>query len=283
MKKIKIVTDSNSCLQYLDVDHDIDIIKMPLNFGNTTFFEGDNITAEQFYQKLKESDEIPSTSQPAIGYLLEMFEEYAKQGYSDIIVIPISSGLSGTYQTVVMSDSMLDNINVHAFDPMTTHYGQARIALKADEMVKEGQGVEEILTKLTEYREGHEYMFVVDNIKYLVKNGRLSNAAGFIGNMLKIKPCLHLGPHIEGKIYGFDKVRTLKKAINKISDIIADKVVGKDYEVVIGHTDEMEMAYLLEAALNERNVRVDKKLFVSPTIGAHVGSGVVAVGYFLSK
>ena len=173
------------------------------------------IKAEDFYKGLEEDKSVfPSSSMMPIGQMIEIYEDLVKEGYEKAIVITISKEMSGIHNTAIMASNQVDGLDVTVFDSMTLAWPEAKMALTACEMVENGSDVPEIIKELEYIRDNTNIYFAVHTLKFLVKNGRLSNAAGLIGGALKLKPVLNINK--EGKAVTFDKIRTFKKALQRI-------------------------------------------------------------------
>ena len=133
---------------------------------------------------MKNQELIPSTAQAATGVILEQYEEMVKKGYDELLVISISQKLSGTYEGCMLAAKMLDDVKVTVFDSRTLSYPQAKMALDASKMIQDGKSLEEVLKRLEYIRDNSMIWFTVETLRYLVKNGRLSGASGFVGSWL---------------------------------------------------------------------------------------------------
>jgi DegV family protein with EDD domain len=281
-QKIAIVTDSSSSLDFLKHPYqNIFMVRMPIYFGETEYIDGLTITVDEFYDRIKKEDVIPSTSQPSLGETLELYEQIKTEGYTDIIHLPISKGLSGTYQSLFSIKDLVEGVNVHIVDTKSTAVILGFIVLEAARTVSEGKTVDDVLTYCDDLSNHYKPYFMVDDLKYLIKNGRLSNAAGFIGSVLKIKPLLTFDE--QGKIVGIEKIRTTKKAMSYIIETIINETkdlkrvqyfiaYGADHELIETFKENVGIYISLDQVLECR---------LPSVIGAHVGSGIVALGYFI--
>ncbi len=281
MKKRLIATTSTSCLDYYPNDHDIRIIRIKIDLNGKLLTDGDEIRANEFYSLISTDTKlIPKTSQPSIGELLEIFEGYIAEGYEEVIVTTISSKLSGTYNGICQVASILkDQINIIPFDTRTVCFNEGYFALKAAEMLEEDKPTEEILKTLNHMRENNKIMFAVDSLEYLVKNGRLSGAAGFIGKYLKIKPILELFD--DGTIQAVEKIRTTKKALEGVTNRFNEYVKGRKYFAYIVYTGD-ELLNFFKTVLKETS-SIDGLLEspCTPVVGCHVGGNAIGIGIFL--
>ena len=283
--KIGIMTDVNSGLDYVEYPYDIKVLRSSVNMNGKVYIDGIDIRADEFYEKLgkvENKEDIPSTSAPALGDIYDLFDYYVENGYTDIIHFPISFSLSATGSTVTqVAEEYKDKMNIIVINTKTACYSQGYLAVNAAKMASEGATVEEIVERSNFLINNMSLYFAVDSLDYLVKNGRLSGASGLIGNLLKIKPILHLNE--EGKIVPFEKIKTTKKARQRLVELISEFIKdNKDVKVMIFHAAALEAATELKQLINE--VRPDIEdveiHYVTPAVGAHIGCGVAGIGVF---
>ncbi len=281
MSKIGIVTCSTSGLDYIKGYESIKKARTTIIMDEKEYLDGLEIHPSEFYNKLNTLNDIPKTSQPSMGHLLELYEELKNEGCTDIIYISISEHLSGTYQGVVLSKDLIEDVNIHPFNSKTASFLTGFMAMEAYRMANEGKTVDEILDYLSYLRDHDRIFLMVDDLKYLVRNGRLSNAAGFIASALKIKPLLELGE--DGKIVAKEKIRTAKKALDRVIDsFLEDTNYGKDAKFIfLFNTDALNHVEYTKKRLEEEGIDTQQLIDapVSPAIGCHVGKGVIGIGY----
>src|SRR5699024_4132139 len=147
---------------------------------------------------------------------VEIFEELAQEEYDAVITIHLSHKLSGTLDSAESAAEMVEGIQVYAYDSELSAMPQGFYALEAAEMAKEQKTPEEILERLDQIKQKVRAYFMVDDLSHLQRGGRLSGAQAIVGSLLKIKPVLHF---VEGEIVPFEKIRTRKKAINRINNM----------------------------------------------------------------
>ncbi|MBU1020083.1 MAG: DegV family protein, partial [Firmicutes bacterium] len=190
-KKIGLMVCGNSGIDYIKHGYDIPVIRSILFVDGKEYTDFIDISAEEFYQMLEDNPNLtPSTSQAATGVMLEQYEEMKAKGYDELLVVSISQKLSGTYENAMLATKLIDNFKVTVFNSNTVAYPQAKMILDAAKMVEEGKTIEEIISHMEFIRDNHAIWFAVDTLRYLVKNGRLSGASGFVGSLLKLKPLL---------------------------------------------------------------------------------------------
>ncbi|WP_026908915.1 DegV family protein [Paucisalibacillus globulus] len=277
--KVAVMSDSTA---YIPEDmrkaYGIHMIPLSVNFGDETYQEDVDITTEEFYQKIKEMKELPTTSQPAIGLFTEKLEELSKE-YDAVISIHLSSGISGTYQAAVSAGDMVEGIEMYAFDSEISCMAQGFYALEAAEMAKENKTAEEIIDRLNEMKETMNGYFVVDDLTNLQRGGRLSSAQALMGSLLQVKPILHF---VDRVIVPFEKIRTRKKAINRVMGMVEeDAKAGKVARVVFIHANHEEHALSLRDEFNEKYPNVETMIsYFGPVIGTHVGEGAVGFCWY---
>jgi DegV family protein with EDD domain len=283
MAKIAISVDVNGGLDYVGYDTKIPCLRSTVNFGEEILIDGIDIRADEFYKRIMETGEIPSTSMASLGDVMDLFEKSIAEGYTDLIHFPISFALSGGGPSVLKTgEEYADRIRTHVVDTKTAAYLQGYMAVEAKKMVDAGATVEEILTHTDKLIQGCRAYFVVDNLSYLVKNGRLSGAAGFLGGMLKIKPVLELTR--EGKIVSKEKIKTHRRAIERIVEIVLDEIKDvKNVKMFVLHALREDGANeIVETLKTARPNLGDIEVhFITPAVGAHVGYGVLGIGFFI--
>ncbi|MDZ5471940.1 DegV family protein [Bacillus sp. 31A1R] len=275
--KTAVVTDSTAYIPK-EMRDKLNIHMIPLNviFGNESYREEMEITASEFYEEVKHKN-LPTTSQPAVGEFVELFEGLAKE-YDAVISIHLSSGISGTYQGAVTAGQMVEGIKVFAFDSEISCMVQGFYVTEAAEMAAEGKGPEEILARLEEMRKTLKAYFMVDDLSNLQRGGRLSSAQALIGSLLQVKPLLHFEDKM---IVPFEKIRTRKKAMKRIVDLLSDAVKsGEDYKAVIIHANREEEAKEWKAELEAELPNVEFMIsYFGPVIGTHLGEGAMGLGW----
>lgn len=277
--KTAIVTDSTAYIPN-ELREKLNIYMIPLSviFGEETYREEVDISAEAFYEELKVRKELPTTSQPPTGEFVELFEKLG-QDYDSVISIHLSSGISGTYQGAVTAGEMAEGVKVYPFDSEISCIVQGFYALEAAEMAEQGKPVEEILERLTEIKKSIRAYFMVDDLTNLQRGGRLSGAAAFVGSLLQVKPILCFEDKV---IVPFEKIRTRKKALNRVFELFdEDASKGIPLRAALIHGNIEEEAKELKAELEEKYPHVEFLLsYFGPVIGTHLGEGAIGLGWY---
>jgi DegV family protein with EDD domain len=276
--KTAVVTDSTAYIpKELREKWNIHMIPLSVIFDGETYREEIDISAGDFYEEVK-NRELPTTSMPPIGEFVELFEKLARD-YDAVISIHLSSGISGTYQGAVSAGEMVEGIEVYAFDSEVSAMPQGFYALEAAALAEQGIGAEKIIERMTEMKNSARAYFMVDDLSHLQRGGRLSSAQALIGSLLQVKPLLHFE---DKKIVPFEKVRTRKKALNRVVELLAeDANSGGEYRAVVIHAHREAEALEWKSELETQFPNVEFMLsYFGPVIGTHLGEGSMGMGWY---
>ncbi|MDD3191182.1 MAG: DegV family protein [Bacilli bacterium] len=278
-QKIAILTDSSSSVyaQKHSYEH-LFMIDLPCFLGEETFTNFEKNQDEPFFTALSKSKLVPKTSQPSVGEMLEKYNQIKKLGYTHIIFLPISRELSGTFQNAHLAKEIIKGIEVIIVDTLTTASILLHMALEAAKQVSEGKGVDEVLAHVEKIKSSWGYYLTVNDLSALIKNGRLSNAKGFVANILRIKPVIHFNR--EGKLVAIQNVRTFKSALLAAFEKILPEIDPENGIVHLScgtNEEDVQMAYQM---IREKLPHVVVEQFRLPaTIVAHVGLTAIGLGY----
>lgn len=279
MGNVRIVTDSTADIpKSLQVELNITVVPLKVHFGEDTFEDGVDLNSGQFYQKLKDTEIIPTTSQPTPHQFEVEYRRIAEENENcEIFSIHLSSKLSGTFQSAhIASQTLGDEVSVTVIDTKRASYAIGMIVVEIAKLAKSGATKEQCLQRLDELMKDTTVFFMVDTLEYLEKNGRIGKASAVLGSLLKIKPILSLNE--EGEVFPFDKARGQKKAIVKIVEEF-QKRFGEDLvHVGISHANVREEAeQIMERMKDNFNVKDTVITDIGPVIGTHVGPGTIAI------
>ncbi len=279
MEKIRIITDSASDIPQNNA-YGITILPMSIRFGNAEYKDGLDITTTEFYERLIESDELPATSlvSPAV------FEDAYKAAIGNgekVVVITISSKLSGTYQSATLAALDYPD-DVFVVDSMNVACAEQILAIRGAELAEQGIAAKEIANILVSEREKIHILAVLDTLEYLKKGGRISSTVAFVGGALNLKPVVtvkngevamigkargskngnnYLIQEIE-KTSGIDFSKPIRLGYTGLSDIMLQKYIEDSKRLWEGHADNMAVSH------------------IGSTIGTHIGPGAIAVAFF---
>lgn len=278
-KKIAILTDSTSSLY--NVDHGFDnlfIIDIPCFIGEKMYKDFEVKGDLPFYEDLEKSDIVPKTSQPSVGETISKFEEIKSLGFTDIIYIPLSKKVSGTYQNGFIAKDMIKGINVEVVDTLTTVSILSDMAVASAKMANEGASINDILDNIELLKTQWGYYVTVNDLTSLVKNGRLSNAKSFIANLLRIKPVIKFTS--EGTLVALKNVRHYKRALKNLVDIVAKEVNPETGSIHIAYTTNKEDLEFVKGLVLDKFPNIKIRIYtLSATVVAHVGLKAIGIGY----
>lgn len=277
--KIAVMSDSTAYIpEELIDEHTIHIVPLSVVFGDTSYREGVDLTTDEFYQKVKEVEELPKTSQPSIGMITEKLEELAED-YDAVISVHLSSGISGTYQAVISAAELVEGIDVYPYDSELSCMGQGFYVLEAAKLAKTGNSPDTIVERLDEIKETVQAYFMADDLSHLQRGGRLNGAQAIVGSLLQVKPVLHF---VDKKIVPFEKIRTRKKALNRIMAMLESEAEqGNELKVVFIHANNASAAAELKAKFDADYPGMDTMIsYFGPVIGTHLGEGAVGVCWY---
>ncbi len=279
MKKLGIIVCSTSGMDYLPQEADIHTLRLTVSFDKKEYVDYTDIKAQDFYEKMIASPNADiHTSQISAGVFAEKYEELKQKGYEQLLVVTLSSKLSGTYQAANLAKEMVPGIEISVFDTKYVSYVEAYSALVALKLHKNGLKMAAIIEKLTEIRDNTRVYILVDTLKYLVKNGRLKATAGFIGTLLKIKPLLHFTK--EGTLETFEKIRTTAKAQKRLVELFLSDIKDRNVLAFIPYTNNLESAEEIQNEIKQHRPDVEVMLVpLTPVVGAHAGPGTLGLGY----
>lgn len=279
-KKVRIIVDSATDLAEA-VAEKVTVLPMTLRFGDTEYIDGVTIKKEEFYEKLIESDELPTTSQIMPHNFAESYKEALDAG-EEVVVITVSSKLSGTYQSACIAKEEVGRDDVYVVDSLSAAIGEGILAEYAVTLMEEGKSAKEIAVALEEKREKILVVAMLNTLEYLKKGGRISKTVAFAGELLSIKPVVCIA---DGEVKMLGKARGSRQANNLLVKEI-EEAGGVDFgmPVLLGYTgleDSLLKKYVEDSsALWEGQGDKLRTSLIGSIIGTHVGPGAVAVAFF---
>jgi DegV family protein with EDD domain len=279
MQSVAIVADTTA---YLPADlverNGIHLVSLYVNWDDTSEREVDMSSFDNFYQRLRSADRLPTTSQPSIGDFLAVYEPLVDQGM-EVVSIHISGGISGTVESARQAKEQLaerkrvDRVTV--IDSETGCGGLGLVALSGAAAAQAGGSLDEVVERMSTARADLKMWFAVDTLEYLRRGGRIGAASAWLGSALKIKPILTL----DKEITPIERVRTGAKAVSRLIEYAQQRHADGAEGWVVQHVQAPEEAQRLVDAT--RDIMGREPVFVSevgPVIGAHVGPGLLGVG-----
>lgn len=278
--KIAYIVDSTAGLKDELKQHpDVNVLNLTINFSNGDVYEDstENSKVKAFYQRLNEEKQLPTTAQPSLGEYYQLMDQLIANNYQAVIVINLSSQLSGTFQTSQMVlNEYSDRLKVTAIDSRATSVVIENMLEQALEMQNMGLTFEEINEKLNWLAEESHIYMVIEDLNNLVKSGRLSSANAFLGSLLQIKPLLEFTD--TGAVQVIEKIRTEKKVYKRWEEIVENALqkFPNGIHLRFAHGD----AYEAVAAVQEKMKKKFPQIksfgigYLTPAVGVHGGNGV---------
>lgn len=276
--RTRIIVDSTADLMPEILDR-VHVVPLTVHFGEEELVDGVTIDKKTFYERLVESDVLPSTSQATPEAFMREFEK-AKQAGEQAVVITVASKLSGTYQSAVLAAREYEHI--HIVDSSTVAIGSSILVELACKLLDEGMNAKEIAQNLEEEKKKIVIVALVDTLEYLKKGGRISKTVAMVGGVLNIKPVLSI---IDGEINMLGKARGSKMGNNLLIQEI-EKAGGVDFAkpVLLGYaglSDTLLLKYIEDSKhIWEGNLDEVRYTVVGSVVGTHIGPGAVAVAFF---
>lgn len=281
MNKIALITDSTCGLpkEYVE-KYNVKVVSLKILYKDREYIDGVTITPEEVYSRLEE--ELPTTSMPSVQDVKSLYTELETEGYTHAIVLPVSSGLSGTINSFRLASEEFSNINTFIFDTKILSMAVGLIVLEVGKMIEENKDFDYICNKIPKIRENLWMYFTVDTLEYLIKGGRIGKVTGGIGQLLNLKPIITMDEN--GAYTNYSKVRGSKQALNKLSALatsILDK--GKGKVIVMTGTMHEEANKLKETLEKHINTTFMYKGTITPAVGIHSGPRLLAVAVMLEQ
>ena len=278
---IKIVTDSTSYIsdEYIK-KYDIKLVSLNVIINGVSSREVD-IENKVFYEEIRNSKEIPKSSQPIPEEMLNTFREIVEDGDS-IVGIFLSSKMSGTYSNANMIKDMIledyPDADIHILDSKTNCMQMGFAVIEAARTASEGKSINEVINAANHVINNSRFLFTPETLEYLKKGGRIGGAAALFGNVLQIKPILTV---VNGETSVFKKVRTRKKAIEEIVKTVLEEIEAKGLgDIVVHHINCQEDGLKLAKALENKLGKKVEIQSIGPVIGVHVGPGSIGIAYY---
>lgn len=276
MSKIKLICDTmNDLPEDISGEFDIEVIPTTIVFEGSEYKAGVDINAEDFYKLLRSSDSMPSTSQITYVTYKDVFEKYVKEGYS-ILYLCGSSAASGTFQSAMLAKNDIDG-DIHIVDTYSLSIGGGLLVKEAASMIKQGFEIDEIKSKIEDYKEKVKVFFSVSSLDYLHKGGRISGVKAAVGTILNINPILRIE---DGLVKPKTQVRGMKKVIPTLIESLKNEVGGdlSDKDIYIGCGDDFDqLDKLRERLQKDFSPRSIKVFEIGSCVGAHAGPSVLGI------
>ena len=277
---IKVLIDSASDISQTEADElGVALIPMIVNIDGKEYYDGINLLPKEFYKKLSKSEDLPKTTQINYYRFKETFESLTIKG-DKVIVITLSSKLSGTYNSAYLASQKFDG-KVYVVDSLNATAGERLLCLYTLDLIKQGLSFEEIIQKVESIKSKIVVIGTLDTLEYLKKGGRISSTTAFVGNLLLIKPAIQV---VNGEIKTIAKIKGTKK----INEFINTKLEENNIDLSMPHSlvytgisDERAIEFINSNNYiinqDDKNVSIN---IIGSTIGSHLGPNVLGVAFF---
>ena len=275
MAKIAFVTDSTTNIPpELSKGYEVHVVPSVIIWGSETQRDGVDIQPTEFYKRLATSKDTPTTSQPTPAAFVEKFEELKTKGYSDVLGVYVSAKFSGTIASAEAAKQQVSGINIANVDGRSASMGTGWPLLEAAKAAKEGKSLEECVKIAEQTRDHCGIMLMVDTLEFLHRGGRIGGGARFLGTALNLKPILEVQ---NGALEAVERVRTKGKALNRMVELLVDRVAGRSpvHLAVLHANAEEDAKKLLEEGSKQVNAVETAVAEVSPAVGTHTGPGTL--------
>jgi DegV family protein with EDD domain len=274
---VRIVTDSTADMSpNLARELGVTVVPLSVIFGDESLKEGYEIGHDLFYDRLVRGKVLPTTSAPSIGDFMQAYQPLLAGGDDQIVSIHLSSKLSATYNNACQAAEKLDEggTRICVVDSQLVSLGMSFVVAAAARAASEGKGVEDIKQIVERTIPRVRILVVLDTLEYVRRGGRIGRARAFLGNMLRVKPILHIR---DGEVHPGERVRTKAQAHERIFQIVMayPRVVDVAVAYSTNAQEANEMAKRLREALPGVGCDVSR---LGPVIGVHAGPGVLGVG-----
>lgn len=272
-RNVFVVTDSTSDIPvHFREELGIVVVPLSINFENETVLDGVDLSPEQYVERLRTLDKLPSTAQPTV----EQFQTAYKKGLDagmDVICITISTGLSGTFNSASLAAEQLDPERIKVVDSLKASTSLGWVVVEAARAAQGGASLQETVAVAERTREKTHFFALLETLDYVYKGGRIGRASHMVGSALGIKPILGLK---EGTVLPVERVRTWKKALKRMIEVASSR--GKLLDVAVLHTDNLPEAQKVVDELKSRFPDAHYEIvFAGTTIATYAGPGAVGI------
>ena len=254
------------------------VVPLYVNFGTESFRDGVDLTATEFYERLKSSPTLPTTSQPTPADFLACYEQLG--AYERIFSVHIASKLSGTYQSAGIAAAELGDGRVRTIDSETASAAIAMLGLAIQRRLERGTTDEEIDALVERYRDHHGLLFTVDTLEFLARGGRIGRAKAFAGQLMNVKPILAI---VDAEVVPVKRVRGNRKAFQEFVDALDTRTSDvPTLHIGIAHADAPERMAELEKMVRDRRpqAQIEAETSLGAVVGTHSGPGCVGFFWF---
>lgn len=286
---IKIMADSTCDLTQEIVEcYKIGIAPLTIDINGKTYRDKIDLTSDEFFEFLPTLTELPTTGMPSPEAYLSIIDDAIAEGYTELLCICMSSGTSGSYQSAVLAHNIFyeqhpeSDVKIYVVDSTSMSHGSGWLILKSAQLLEAGYSYQELIDFNETHKTRVKHLLCVDDLKNLIKSGRISNAGAFVGSILQVKPIMSMK---QGKGAIFTKVRGLNKALKYyVDEFVKRQQADLNNFIIIGYSSNREIAERLMAKIQaETGFSGDIHIMqMGVAVGTHVGLGGVSM-FFMEK
>ncbi len=277
-EKIALIVDSMCDLpREIIQKFAINVLPAKIIYPEEEYADGVDIQPDEVYHRMP--DEIPTTAMPTRHEISEAFEQICREGFTHVLALHISSGLSGTVESVKMVARDFENLKIYVMDTKTLSMGTGWIVLDAARNIADGLSFERVVESLQRIQSKVEVYYIIETLEYLRRGGRIGRVAGMLGQFLHLKPVISVDR--EGNYFTYCKARGRLKSIDKLVEIVENKVKEKQIKLAVlngGASQEFEK--LVERLRQLPNIKELVTSDISPALGVHTGPGLLGVSFY---
>lgn len=281
MQKIALITDSACDLDLNTLrENNINLLPLRIIYSNGDYRDRLDISPQEVYDNLEK--EVPKTSLPSAQETEEILSKLEEEGYTHVIYISISSGLSGSFNAIRLALEDHPKLTSFVYDSKILAYPQGEIVLEVAKLIKEGKSYEEIIKEIPEIRKRVIGYFTINTLEYLKRGGRIGRLAGTVGELLNLKPIITTDE--DGVYYNVAKVRGRKQSLSKMTELLKGYLAKSKCEIAVLHAGcEDEAIKYMNSLKDLTNVISIKIAEISPALGIHGGPGLIGFSVKMVK
>ena len=284
MRKVAVITDSTACLpRDLTEQYKIYIAPTEIIFNGRSYWDEVDITAAEIYTALPKLERLPTTAPPSPGYYVEMFKKMSEEA-EDILCITLSKKFSTLYNTAQtasrMAKEVLPNVSIEVLDSKTAAGAEGLVALEAAKAADSGKELSQVVQVAKSMMPRVHMIALIDTLHYLVKSGRVPQAAAWAASLFSIKPIIQILP-LSGEASLVERVRTKQKALDHLFEIVRERVSNNPLHAIIMHTNVLEEANSFRERIHSEFNCVESYIKdFTPVMGIQTGPGVLGIAFY---
>jgi DegV family protein with EDD domain len=272
--KLAIITDTSADIaEKYKKNTDLYVLEIPISIDGVDYITSE-LTNEAWYELMKKGKDVPKTSQPSVAELADLLKKLQKDGYTHVLGLFLTSGISGFYANAFYLQNEFDTMTVKFPETFITSAPLGFMIETAFDLAVAGADFDAILAKVEMQKSGDNAFMLVDDLHWLAKGGRLSRGGEILGTLLNIKPLLQFSE--DGQVVVYDKVRTVKKAVGEMKKMLLETAQPDTYKVYVIHSDAKGRAQELYDYAVQAGYQDVEILTFGPVIATHLGLGAVA-------